>query len=181
MLAFSTVTYSAGSMSNKGDKKSSEPDITKLEDIEEEEKVKIADKVNEIDQTDADHISIEPFEKAEESKNVLKNISKMKKTPAKERGIDRMNFYIPIKENNRFTSFGEFDYRSNKNIYQMTLGEGYLNINDSWDFNYRIEREYHVGKKGANSKSYVWDNEISFVRLNQKRDICVKTIPLFTT
>ena len=66
MLAFSTVTYSAGSMSNKGDKKSSEPDITKLEDIEEEEKVKIADKVNEMDQTDADHISIEPFEKSEE-------------------------------------------------------------------------------------------------------------------
>ena len=167
MLAFSTVTYSAGSMSNKGDKKSSEPDITKLEDIEEEEKVKIADKVNEMDQTDADHISIEPFEKAEESKNGLKNISKMKKAPAKERGIDRMNFYIPVKENNRFTTFGEFDYHSNKNIYQWTLGEGYLNINDSWDFNYRIEREYHVGKKGANSKSYVWDNEISFVRLNK--------------
>lgn len=49
----------------------------------------------------------------------------------------------------------------------MTLEEGYLNINDSWDFNYRIEREYHLGKKGTDSKSYVWDNEISFVRLNK--------------
>jgi len=30
-----------------------------------------------------------------------------------------------------------------------------------------IEREYHLGKKGTDSKSYVWDNEISFVRLNK--------------
>lgn len=69
--------------------------------------------------------------------------------------------------NNIQTVFGEFDYRSNKNIYKVTLGKGYLNINDSWDFNYRIEREYHLGKKGTDSKSYVWDNEISFVRLNK--------------
>lgn len=167
MLAFSTLTYSAGSISNKGEKKSSEPDITKLEDIEKLGKVEIVDNTEWIGQADADYISIEPFEKAEESKNVPKNISKMKKVPAKERGIDRMNFYIPVKENNRFTSFGEFDYPSNKNIYKVTLGEGYLNINDSWDFNYRIEREYHLGKKGTDSKSYVWDNEISFVRLNK--------------
>ena len=167
MLVFSTLTYSAGSISNKGEKKSSEFDITKLEDIKELEKVEIIDNTELTGQTDADHISIEPFEKAEESKNIPKNVSKMKKIPAKERGIDRMNFYIPVKENNRFTSFGEFDYRSNKNIYQVTLGEGYFNINDSWDFNYRIEREYHLGKKGTDSKTYVWDNEISFVRLNK--------------
>ena len=30
-----------------------------------------------------------------------------------------------------------------------------------------IERDYHLGKKGTDSKSYVWDNEISFVRLNK--------------
>lgn len=43
MLAFSTLTYSAGSISNKGEKKSSEPDITKLEDIEKLRKVEIVD------------------------------------------------------------------------------------------------------------------------------------------
>lgn len=63
-----------------------------MEDIEELEKVEIIDNTELTGQTDADHISIEPFEKAEESKNIPKNVSKMKKIPAKERGIDRMNF-----------------------------------------------------------------------------------------
>jgi len=135
MLVFSTLSYSAGSIGDKGEENSSEIESVKVEELE---KIKIPT-----------------------------NNSEIKKIPVKERGIDRMNFYIPVKENNKFTTFGEFDHRFNKDIYQWTLGEGYININNAWDFNYKIEREYHKEKKGEKLSSYVWDNEISFVRLNR--------------
>ena len=135
MLVFSTLSYSAGSIGDKGEENSSEIESVKVEELE---KIKIPT-----------------------------NNSEIKKIPVKERGIDIMNFYIPVKENNKFTTFGEFDHRFNKDIYQWTLGEGYININNAWDFNYKIEREYHKEKKGEKLSSYVWDNEISFVRLNR--------------
>jgi len=87
----------------------------------------------------------------------------------KERGIEKMNFYIPVDEQNRFTTYGEIDYRQDKNIYKYTFGEGYLNLNRNWDFNYRIMREFQRYKtnESTNNDSNSWDNEVYFSRKNK--------------
>ena len=85
----------------------------------------------------------------------------------KERGIERLNFYIPVSENNKINTFVEIENRPNKNINKWTIGEGYINLNERWDFNYKIGREFHEENRDTNRKYNVWDNEISFVRLNK--------------
>ena len=97
-----------------------------------------------------------------EEENNAENINK----PVKERGIDRLNFYIPIKEKNKFSMSGEFEIRPDKNIYQWTMGEGYIDLGERWDFNYRIEKEFHEEKKRMKANYKVWDNDIFFTRLN---------------
>ncbi|KDE64530.1 porin family protein [Fusobacterium necrophorum] len=82
----------------------------------------------------------------------------------RERGIDKMNFYIPTEKQNKLTSFAEVDIRDDKNIYQWTVAEGYQNLNQTWDFQYKIEKEYHKDKKTSQQKTKIWDNEISFVK-----------------
>lgn len=91
--------------------------------------------------------------------------TKKEEVKEKERGIDRMNFYIPVKEKNKYSSFSEVNVEKDKSVYQWTLAEGYADINRSWDFNYKIEREYHREKSAPSS--YIWENEISLVRLNR--------------
>lgn len=96
-----------------------------------------------------------------------KEVTKVVK--ARDRGRDKLNFYIPIKEQNKFNTYGDVDLRNDKNIYKYTIGEGYVGINTQWDFNYRILREFYryktdkIGSVDSNS----WDNEISFSRKNQ--------------
>ena len=102
----------------------------------------------------------------ESSHEVVKVMeTKKEEVKEKERGIDRMNFYIPVKEKNKYSSFSEVNVEKDKSVYQWTLAEGYADINRSWDFNYKIEREYHREKSAPSS--YIWENEISLVRLNR--------------
>lgn len=87
----------------------------------------------------------------------------------KERGVEKMNFYIPVDEQNKFSTYGEIDYRQDKNIYKYTLGEGYIGLNRNWDFNYKVMREFQRYKEheSASNDSNSWDNEIYFSRKNK--------------
>ncbi len=86
----------------------------------------------------------------------------------RERGIEKMNFYIPVREQNKINTYGEFDYRNDKNVFKYTFGEGYVALNGKWDFNYRITRESYRYKLDESKMSSLnsWDNEISLSRKN---------------
>ena len=81
----------------------------------------------------------------------------------RDRGIDKMNFYIPVSKQNKYSNFAEFDLRKDKNIYKWTMADGYQTLGNNWDIQYKIEREYHVEKK-TKAKSHIWDNEIYFLK-----------------
>ncbi|MDO5088985.1 MAG: hypothetical protein Q4D53_04285, partial [Leptotrichiaceae bacterium] len=89
----------------------------------------------------------------------------------KDRGVEKLNFYYPVKEQNKFSTFTETDFRPDKNIYQWTLADGYQSINKAWDFNYKIEKEYHQEKNKEKPDAHVWDNEISLIRKNKDKKI----------
>lgn len=104
------------------------------------------------------------------SKNIEKvdNSTKVVET-SRERSIEKMNFFIPVNEQNRFSTYGEADTRQDKNIYKYTFGDGYIRLTKNWDFNYRIMREFQRYKttESENPDSNSWDNEISFSRKNK--------------
>ena len=58
----------------------------------------------------------------------------------KYKGIDVLNFYIPVEEKNRFYTSIDYEIKNDKNIYQWKMAEGYLEINNLWDFEYNIEK-----------------------------------------
>ncbi len=87
----------------------------------------------------------------------------------KERGIDRMNFYIPTEFQNRYSSFVEAEQRKEKKIYQWTIADGYLALNNYWDFQYKIEKEYHKERKNEKRSYYIWDNDVSFLKYHTNR------------
>lgn len=85
----------------------------------------------------------------------------------KYRGIDVLNFYIPVVEKNRFATSIDSELRDDKDIYQWKIGEGYLEIDELWDFEYNIEREFYSIKDGEDYDG--WDNKFTFIRqLNEK-------------
>jgi len=85
----------------------------------------------------------------------------------RDRGIDKMNFYIPVSKQNKYSNFTELDLRKDKNIYKWTMADGYQTLGNNWDIQYKIEREYHVEKK-TKAKSHIWDNEIYFLKYFRK-------------
>lgn len=88
----------------------------------------------------------------------------------KYKGIDVMNFYIPVEEKNKFYSSFDYEIKSDKNIYQWRMAEGYLEINQYWDFEFTVEKEYHRQKTGERRKYKGWDNSFSVVRgLNKSK------------
>ena len=56
------------------------------------------------------------------SKNIEKvdNSTKVVET-SRERSIEKMNFFIPVNEQNRFSTYGEADTRQDKNIHLETV------------------------------------------------------------
>ena len=92
----------------------------------------------------------------------------------RDRGIDKMNFYIPVSKQNKYSNFAEFDLRKDKNIYKWTMADGYQTLGNNWDIQYKIEREYHVEKK-TKAKSHIWDNEIYFLKYHNPINFGGKT------
>ena len=92
----------------------------------------------------------------------------------KYKGIDVLNFYIPVEEKNRFYTSIDYEIKNDKNIYQWKMAEGYLEINNLWDFEYNIEKEFHKQKKDERKKYYGWDNKFTFVKTLKIADIAEK-------
>ena len=92
----------------------------------------------------------------------------------RDRGIDKMNFYIPVSKQNKYSNFTELDLRKDKNIYKWTMADGYQTLGNNWDIQYKIEREYHVEKK-TKAKSHIWDNEIYFLKYHNPINFGGKT------
>ena len=82
----------------------------------------------------------------------------------KYKGINVLNFYIPVEEKNKFSSYIDSEMRDNINIFQWTIAEGYLEINNLWDFEYNMEKEFYFLKNGVEDRYNGWDNKIIFVR-----------------
>lgn len=91
----------------------------------------------------------------------------------RDRGIDKMNFYIPTTKQNKYSSFIEPELRRDRNIYKWTMAEGYQILGSNWDIQYKIEREYHIEKK-TKAKSHIWDNEIYFLRYHSPKNFLRK-------
>ena len=114
-------------------------------------------------QNENDIIEVNQIETGSNNEDSQKSITNQSK---KERGVEKMNFYIPVDEQNKFTTYGEIDYRQDRNIYKYTFGEGYISLNPNWDFNYRIMREFqrYKNNESGNIDSNSWDNEVHFSR-----------------
>lgn len=91
----------------------------------------------------------------------------------RDRGINKMNFYIPTTKQNKYSNFVEPDLRRDRNIYKWTMADGYQTLGNNWDIQYKIEREYHIEKK-TEAKSYIWDNEIYFLRYHSPKSFLSK-------
>lgn len=79
----------------------------------------------------------------------------------KYKGVDILNFYIPVPEKNKFRT--SFDYEKTKDLESITwnIGEGYLEIDRRWELEYDVERKFYKNE----SDSYKgWKNLFTLVR-----------------
>ena len=115
--------------------------------------------------------NIKHEDKIKENDNNEKSLEHNK---LKERGIEKLNFYIPVKEQNKYSSNIEIDlrpYEDKISVYKLTFAEGYLSLNQKWDFNYKIEKEYYIEKDKSKKNKSTWENEFSLVRFNKNRTL----------
>lgn len=82
----------------------------------------------------------------------------------KYRGVDVLNFYIPIEERNKIYTSIDYERKNDKDIYQWKIAEGYLEINNLWDFEFNVEKEFHRQKRPSRKNYSGWDNKFSLVR-----------------
>lgn len=81
----------------------------------------------------------------------------------KYKGIDVLNFYEAVPEQNKYITYFDAEFSKDFNLYQWKMAEGYVEINELWDLEYSIEREYY-DLKGNGKNFRKWDNLIQGVR-----------------
>lgn len=76
------------------------------------------------------------------------------------KGVDILNFYIPVEEQNKYRT--TIDYENGKDIDTIiwNVGEGYLELGKTWELEYDIERKFYR----TDIENYRgWNNIFSFV------------------
>jgi len=90
----------------------------------------------------------------------------------KARGIEVLNFYEPVPEQNSFKHYGRYEFNDDYKLVEWKLAEGYLSLDEKWDFEYGIEREFYFDRDLGDEKRNLtgWDNLVGFVRNTGRRD-----------
>lgn len=94
----------------------------------------------------------------------------------KDRGIEVLNFYEPVPEQNSFRHYGRYEYNDDYSLIEWTLAEGYLYLDEKWDFEYDIQREFYSDYDLGNGEKSLtgWDNLVGFVRDTGKHEFAGK-------
>lgn len=84
----------------------------------------------------------------------------------KTRGIEVLNFYEEVPEQNSIKHYGRYEYNDDYSLIEWKLAEGYLSLNEEWDFEYDIEREFYFDRDlgGGERNLTGWDNLMGFVK-----------------
>lgn len=78
----------------------------------------------------------------------------------KYKGIDVLNFYIPVKEKNKFRTYMEYEKIKTLDTITWNIGEGYIELEKSKELEYDIEKKFYKG----NSNYKGWNNNFAYVK-----------------
>lgn len=89
-----------------------------------------------------------------------KEIDLYSKDFVKYKGVDILNFYIPVEEKNKFRTYIDYEKTKELDTIVWNIGEGYLQLDNRWELEYDVERKFYRGE--SNYKG--WNNTFTFVR-----------------
>lgn len=78
----------------------------------------------------------------------------------KYKGVDVLNFYIPVEEKNKFRTYIEYEKNKDLDTITWNVGEGYLELDRRWELEYDVERKFYRGDSDYKG----WNNTFTFVR-----------------
>ena len=84
----------------------------------------------------------------------------------KSRGIDVLNFYEPVSEQNSIRHYLSYEYGSNYSLVEWKIAQGYIALDEKWDFEYDTDHEFYIDDDlGNGSINYNgWDSLMGLVR-----------------
>lgn len=87
------------------------------------------------------------------------------------KGVDILNFYIPVEEKNKFRTYVDYEKTKDLDTIVWNMGEGYLEIDRKWELEYDIERKFY--KNDDNYKG--WNNIFTLVRNEEESNFLGRT------
>lgn len=78
----------------------------------------------------------------------------------KYKGVDVLNFYIPVEEKNKFRTYIEYEKNEDLDTITWNVGEGYIELDRRWELEYDVEKKFYRGDSDYKG----WNNTFSFVR-----------------
>lgn len=84
----------------------------------------------------------------------------------KSRGIDVLNFYEPVSEQNSIRHYLSYEYGSSYSLVEWKIAQGYIALDEKWDFEYDTDHEFYIDDDlGNGSINYNgWDSLMGLVR-----------------
>lgn len=90
----------------------------------------------------------------------------------KYKGVEILNFYIPVEEKNKFRTYIDFEKTDSLDTYVWNIGEGYLEIDNRWELEYDVERKFY---KTDNDSYQGWNNNFTFVKSRNSTEFLKRT------
>ncbi|WP_319202634.1 hypothetical protein [uncultured Ilyobacter sp.] len=84
----------------------------------------------------------------------------------KNRGIDVLNFYEPVSEQNSIRHYLSYEYGAAYSLVEWKIAQGYIALDEKWDFEYDTDHEFYIDDDlGNGSVNYNgWDSLVGFVK-----------------
>ncbi|WP_320046750.1 hypothetical protein [uncultured Ilyobacter sp.] len=84
----------------------------------------------------------------------------------KNRGIDVLNFYESVSEQNSIRHYLSYEYDADYSLVEWKIALGYIALDKKWDFEYDTDREFYIDDDlGNGSVNYNgWDSLVGFVK-----------------
>lgn len=78
----------------------------------------------------------------------------------KYKGVDILNFYIPVEEKNKFRTYIDYEKTDDLDTITWNIGEGYIELDKRWELEYDVERKFYRGDGNYRG----WNSTFTFVR-----------------